>query len=79
MGQCVAVDKKGVFSLDSTPPASCTGYVMLSASEYSMLGQPYAITSGDVAYVFSWGFGVVLFFWSLGYAVGAAVRVIKLV
>lgn len=34
-------------------------------------------TPGDIAMVFSWGFGAVVFFWFLGQCIGAAIGVIR--
>lgn len=36
-----------------------------------------AITATNIAYVFSWGFGAVVFFFFLGFAIAAAIQAIK--
>lgn len=51
-------------------PASATT-TTTTPPDYSAI-----IANEDVAAVFSWGFGVVLLFWSLGFAIGAARTVI---
>jgi hypothetical protein len=35
------------------------------------------VTPENIAYAFSWGFGSVIFFWSLGFVIGVATGVIK--
>lgn len=55
----------------------CPSLVVLSNADYSAInlattGATEPITPAQVQTVFSWGFGVVLLFWSLGYAIGAA-------
>jgi hypothetical protein len=35
------------------------------------------VDASTVAYVTSWGFGVVIFFWSLGYGIGAVLKLIR--
>jgi hypothetical protein len=37
------------------------------------------ISAGGIAEVFGWGFGVVIMLWALGYGIGAALKVIRLV
>lgn len=71
--QCITLQPDGsiVTELAQTD-GTCTAYVLLNQSDYSLMVQSYAITPEEVLSVFSWGFGVVLFFWSLGFAIGAA-------
>jgi hypothetical protein len=45
----------------------------MTAADYALLG----IDAPTVLLVWSWGFGSVLFMWSLGYALGVAVDVIR--
>ena len=56
----------------TSPAESCAGYVALSPSEYLGLVSNMTPTPEEILFVFSWGFGVVLFFWFLGAGVGAA-------
>jgi hypothetical protein len=35
------------------------------------------ITAADITYVWSWGVGVVLLLWSLGFGVGVVLRVLR--
>lgn len=35
------------------------------------------ITAEQIAYAFAWGFGSVVLFWSLGFAVGVALGLLK--
>lgn len=79
MAQCAVIDKSGKLILTADTPDTCAGYVLLSPADYGLMVQSYQIAPADVLYVFSWGFGAVLFFWSLGFAVGAAKKLISLV
>lgn len=45
-----------------------------TAADLAVLG----IDAPTVLYVWSWGFGVILFFWSIGFAAGAAIRAIRM-
>ena len=38
----------------------------------------YNPTPEAILYVFTWGFGAILFSWSLGYAVGAAIKAVRM-
>lgn len=78
MATCVTVNADGTLSASTLSPVDCTSYVLLDASDFRTMVKTYDIPPEDVLYVFSWGFGVVLFFWSLGYAVGIAKSVIKM-
>lgn len=76
----------GKVSVTGASPSSCGGYVILNSAEYQVITQANAhlqepdlsgsvdfdVMPADIAYVFSWGFGAVLFFWFLGYSVGIA-------
>lgn len=56
-------------------PANCNSTNTIWLDYYSF--DPLGITPVDVLYVLTWGMGVVLFMWSLGYGIGAAVAAIK--
>jgi hypothetical protein len=46
---------------------------VMTAEEYELLG----ITAENILYVWSWGFGVVLFSWSMGFTIGLGLSAIK--
>lgn len=46
----------------------------MTAADYALLG----IDAATILYVWSWGFGSVIFFWSIGYVIGVARAVVKL-
>lgn len=86
MAQCVTVDAStGVLTASSTTETACTDYLLSSADEYRQMFsglttltlQALGIDYASILYVYSWGMGSVIFFWSLGFAVGAAVDAIK--
>lgn len=79
--QCISLVTQGNNTnvrIDATGTnGTCPAYVLLSQADYSTLtlanvSTSEPITSAQVQAVFGWGFGVVLLFWSLGYAIGAA-------
>lgn len=78
---CASVDPTG---------STCTQWVqaqlaMIPGSDVptinqflSVLGDAlYNPTPADIAYVFSWGFGAVIFMWSFGFAVGVVTRLLR--
>lgn len=76
--QCVTLENNGTLqAVNANPDGSCSSYVLLNNADYALMVQSYTITPEQVLSVFSWGFGVVLFFWSLGYAVGIAKQAIS--
>lgn len=64
-----------ILACQQLDPVNCTGENAGWIDYYSF--DPLQITSGDVLNVYSWGFGVILSMWALGYAVSAAVSLIK--
>jgi len=71
--QCIKLKTNGTLQIENlNADGTCSNYVLLQQSDYSLMVQSYNITPEQVLSVFSWGFGVVLLFWSLGYAIGAA-------
>lgn len=63
-----------------TPAPTCPPEAQqFVAVDDAMSPDQLGVTSHTVGEVFGWGFGSVLFFWFLGYTVGAALRVVRLV
>lgn len=84
--QCISLIQEGQtvkVQLDNaTSSGACPSLVVLSNADYQTITLATAttaepITAETVTSVFGWGFGVVLFFWSLGYAVGVAKQIIN--
>lgn len=69
---CVQPDVNGYLQGTVETVENCTGYVMLDSVEYQIYQAMVDVTAADILYVFSWGFGAVLFFWFLGACAGAA-------
>lgn len=76
--------------LDYNPLIGCTDWAeydaaLIPAADVptinqflSVLGDSiYNPTPESILYVFTWGMGAVLFSWSIGYAVGVAVKAIR--
>lgn len=74
---CGGASADGVLSLamDGQPlTTSPLAFVSCQpGDEFLQLG----FTPEEILYVTSWGVGVVIFLWSLGFAIGAAVRAIR--
>lgn len=60
--------------VDPCPPESQQWLTVDQAFDPAALG----ITSASVLSVAGWGVGVVLFLWSLGYGIGAALKLIRI-
>jgi hypothetical protein len=75
---CAAVDLNN-FIIQAAPlsDGTCANWVLLSKIEFGVVSTTQ-IVADDILLDFTWGFGAVLFFWSLGYAVGAAKKAIQL-
>lgn len=78
--QCYQVENNGTLqSVAKNTDGSCpsNAFVLMEQSDYALMVQAYEVTPEQVLSVFTWGFGVVLLFWSLGYAVGVAKQAIS--
>ena len=67
-----------------TPNAqgACPSLVVLSQTDYANItlatvGTAEPVTTEQVTAVFTWGFAVVMLFWSFGYVVGVAKQAIS--
>ena len=56
----------------------CTSgpFTVLTPADLVVVLAQYQITATNILYVLTWGMGVVLLMWSLGYAIGVAKSVI---
>lgn len=64
-----------ILSCDELDPVNC-GTAAVQWMDYYAF-DPLGITPTDVLYVFSWGFGVILAFWALGYGAGCMISAIR--
>lgn len=55
------------------PPGDVASVALSGVLDFAALG----ITSGDMLYVWSWGFSMVLFGWIAGYGIQLAIVVIR--
>ena len=60
-----------------SPCVSSDSVVMTYGEYVALVPQNVAITTPQVLYVVSWGFGVVLFGWLLGWGLGLALGLIR--
>ncbi len=81
MALCVALNSDGTLSQTGQPVEECTGYVMVSGSEYGvyqMVQDAFAVPTAEQAstwFVASWGCVVAMFIVSR--AVGSVVAMFK--
>lgn len=84
--QCVILANGGKINTQTAnTDGTCPSFVLLDANDYQAITNNIGlnqvvndvVTPEQVLSVFAWGFGVVLFFWSLGYAVGVAKQAIS--
>jgi len=76
MSACAYADENGVLYVTVQGVSDCTGYVVMSAAEYSQ----FAVmpTTEDLTVVASWGFGAVVFCYFAGYAIGIVKRLVSI-
>lgn len=74
MATCVQTSSGGLIYDPANDPATCAMVVHTRAELDSVL-PPFNAT--DAAYVFSWGFGAVILFWSLGMAIDVVLAAIR--
>lgn len=53
------------------------GYEVLPNAVPTIAPCDYQLDAEGIGYAFSWGFGAVVLLWSMGYAIGAALKVIR--
>jgi len=74
--QCAELQGTALVLRPGVSLEACTGataIVVADPSDYAA----QQITAQNIGYAFSWGFGAVILFWSLGYFVGVAKRLIS--
>jgi hypothetical protein len=86
MAQCVQIDPiTGVLTSSGQTEVACTDYLLATAADYHQMFagitnatlQTLGIDAETILYVYTWGMGSVLFFWSYGRAIGWAVDGIR--
>jgi hypothetical protein len=55
----------------------CTGFVVVSATEYGLISSFAMPTPAELVYLYTWGMGAVLLPWSIAYGVAVAKRAIS--
>lgn len=78
MAVCTLVDEAGYVRQSVQSVEECTGYILVSPSEYHATVDTFAPTSAGITSAFLWGFGsVVVVGYLSAYAVGVAKQVIN--
>lgn len=86
MAQCVQIDPiTHVLTASAQTEVSCSDYLLSTAADYhqlfsgitSLTLEALGIDAETILYVYTWGMGSVLFFWSYGKAIGWAVESIR--
>ncbi|MBB1477843.1 hypothetical protein [Shewanella sp. SG41-3] len=78
MSQCVSISSEGFLVQSTQSPDDCTGYILLTPTEYDLALKAIDINPADVLEVFGLVFGWVVFLGFLSYKVKVAKSVIKL-
>jgi hypothetical protein len=68
---CAELLPDNVLKAVTSSAETCAGYVALDPAEYLSLVSSFTPTPEEILFVFSWGFGTVVFFWFLGASIGA--------
>ncbi|PHR16505.1 MAG: hypothetical protein COA38_21785 [Fluviicola sp.] len=84
MATCLTTDNDGDLVLDPSTIETCLGFVALEPAEYHAIIQPIdlallGITPAEILFVLTWGMGVVLMMWKLGYALKWVLKILKLI
>lgn len=74
MATCVQVSGNGLIYDPANDPSTCAQVVYTRSELDSTLP---AFNAVDALYVYSWGFGAVILFWSLGMAIDVALAAIR--
>ena len=77
MALCVIANADDLLEVTLVSPDSCTDYILVDSNEYHLMLQTYEITPLSIAESFGWGFGTIITFWFLGYAIKNARMVIR--
>lgn len=75
--QCVYLNQDGTLTATTDTAETCQAFALVSANEVQAFNAASQITALDIAQAFTWGFGTVIFFAYLSYAVKAGRLVIK--
>ncbi len=75
--QCIVLNAQSQLIPDASSIETCTGWVALEPFEFQAMIEAQQVSSSEIALTFTWAFGVVLFFWSIGAGIGAAKRAVN--
>jgi len=75
--QCAIPQQGGTFVFTADTAATCNGYWLLPASDYSAYLSAVEITASDVSEAFLWGFGTVVLLSGLAFKVGLATKLVR--
>lgn len=75
--QCVYLNQDGTLTATTDTAETCQAFALVSATEVQAFNAASQITALDIAEVFTWGFGTVIFFAYLSYSVRAGKQVVK--
>lgn len=76
MSQCVVFNTDGTLTQSTQSVSDCTGYILISPTEYDLMVQTVEITPAEILAVFGIVFGWVVFLGYLSYQVKIGKRTI---
>jgi len=74
---CFQIDGSNQLVLTNETDFECTSYVLIDSLQYQTMVQTVEIDPLEIAGVFGWAFGTVVFFWYLGTQIGVGKSLIK--
>lgn len=77
MTLCIEVSDTGVLSAVSDDMASCTQYVLVSASDYKTWFELIGLSPADMATAFGGGFAIILTMYLTAYAISVGKTLIR--
>lgn len=75
--QCVHPQQDGTFIFTADTAADCSGYWLVTATEYNAYLTAVEITVADVTAAFMWGFGTIVFLSFLAFKVHLGTSIVR--
>ena len=78
MAQCFFLDTDGLLKQSTQSVEECTGYVLISPTEYVGFYDTVGLNPEDALIAFAWGAGSIVTAWALSIPIKYGLRLIKL-
>lgn len=74
---CLDINSSNQLIVTGEADSACSSYILIDSSQYQQMIETVSLDPAEIAGVFSWAFGTVVFFWYLGFKIGVAKNLIK--